>query len=230
MLTFLHDVLGRVLTRDRCVICDESFDTPACASCRAELPWTECRDELPDGSRVIAAWRYEEPVASAVRRLKYEDRPDLAVRLASLASPAFTTLAGWAPDLIVPVPLHPRRLAERGFNQAALLARAFRAQLGPYGARARVAVRALRRRVDTGQLAGKRRVERRCEVGDAFVVRQPGTVAGRCVVLVDDVVTTGATVEACAAVLRAAGATVGGVLALCRTVGRSQGSGQMADF
>ncbi len=232
MLTLVRDAIVRLLTRDRCVTCDGPFETPVCADCRPRLPWLEGRDDLGGVGPLLAAWRYEEPVASAIRRLKYNDRPDLAGRLVSLALPAFVSLPVKPPDLIVPVPLHPRRLAERGFNQAALLAHAFHAQLGQLGQTARVATRALRRRVDTGQLAGKRRAERHREIGDAFVVRHPRMVAGRRVVVVDDVVTTGATVEACASALGGAGATVTGVLALCRTLGSSDpsGSGQMADF
>jgi len=218
MLTLVLDALGRALTRDRCVVCDVSFDTGACPDCRARLPWLEGGDDLEGVGPIAAAWRYDEPVSSAVRRLKYGDRPDLAARLAALASPVLAPSAACSADCIVPVPLHPRRLAQRGFNQAMLLALAFRAQVAALQ-RTRVSPRALCRRIDTEQLVGMRRIERRLAVEEAFVVRRASEVARRRVVLVDDVVTTGATVEACASALRRAGASIVGVLALCRTVG-----------
>jgi ComF family protein len=104
-------------------------------------------------------------------------------------------------DLLVPVPLHPRRLRERGFNQSALLA----AELGRRTARPMLADALVRRR-DTAPQAGLTAAARRRNVRDAFAVARRGSVAGRVVTLVDDVFTTGATALACARVLRGAGA------------------------
>jgi len=99
------------------------------------------------------------------------------------------------------VPLHPRRRRERGFNQAELLARALAARLTRECEPA-----ALVRRRETRPQAGLTAAARRRNVAGAFAVRRQARVAGRLVVLVDDVVTTGATVAACAHALRAAGA------------------------
>ena len=213
----LFPLLSRALTRVRCPICDDSIEVPVCLTCRDRLPWiTLAPPSAP--AAVFAAWRYAEPAAAAVRRLKYEDRPDLAHPLVALAAPTVGPLIGECPDLIVPVPLHPHRLAERGFNQATLLARAFRRELRSRLAGSVVAPRVLRRHADTAKLARKGRMGRQREVTGAFSIRDPRRVCGRRVLLVDDVVTTGATVEACAEVLRQAGARVTGVAALCRTV------------
>ena len=118
-------------------------------------------------------------------------------------------------DLLVPVPLHRWRLAGRGFNQAALLARDIARQLG-----LTVAVQALRRSSNTRTLAGLHPVERSRELRGAFRVRRPEQVAGRRILLIDDVLTTGATAECCCRALKEAGAALGG--------GRRRGAGAPA--
>jgi ComF family protein len=104
-------------------------------------------------------------------------------------------------DVLVPVPLHPRRHRERGFNQAELLA----AELGRRAA-VPLAAGALVRRTDTASQSGLTAARRRDNVAGAFAVRHRSRIAGRVVVLVDDVYTTGATARSCARALRAAGA------------------------
>lgn len=114
-------------------------------------------------------------------------------------------------DVIVPVPLHTSRLARRGFNQAAVLARAL-ARSGE-----RVAVDLLRRDAPTATQAALGRGARDANVRDAFTIRRSATLTDRSVLLVDDVVTTGATVRACSRVLRDAGARHVDVWSLART-------------
>jgi ComF family protein len=122
---------------------------------------------------------------------------------------ARTLVAG--SHVIVPVPLHPRRLRERGFNQAGLIARELGRRVGrPCGEKALV------RRLDTVPQAGLSAAARRRNVADAFVVRRKGQVAGQVVTLVDDVLTTGATAYACARALRAAGAREVRMLSVAR--------------
>jgi ComF family protein len=115
--------------------------------------------------------------------------------------------------VLVPVPLHPRRLRERGFNQASLIAR----QLGRRVGRP-CHDRVLVRRRDTLPQAGLSAAARRRNVAGAFVVRRRGLVAGRVVTLVDDVLTTGATAHACARTLRKAGAREVRLLSVARVV------------
>jgi ComF family protein len=146
---------------------------------------------------------YEGGLRFLIHELKFRGRERVAERLAEriLQVPGFEGVL--SPDaVLVPVPLHPRRWRERGFNQSELLANA----LGRRSGRP-VAAKTLVRRKDTAPQTGLTRAGRRSNVAGAFAVRHRGSVAGRVAVLVDDVVTTGATARACADALRAAGAT-----------------------
>jgi ComF family protein len=149
------------------------------------------------------------PLAAAIQGLKYRGQRAVASAFGNLLATHYP----FADDaLLVPVPLHPSRLRSRGFNQALLLARAL-------GRRRKLAVaaRALARIRATTAQPGLGAAERRRNLRDAFVVRRPDTVRGRAVVLIDDVLTTGATADACARALRGAGATIVDVF----TVGRA---------
>jgi len=122
-------------------------------------------------------------------------------------------------DLIAPVPLHWRRLLTRRYNQALLLARAL-VRAAPPGVEHRLAPDLLRRHRWTGSQAGLRAKERRSNVRQAFEIhpRWAAEVAGKTVLLVEDVLTTGATAEACARVLQRGGARHVDVLTLARVV------------
>lgn len=143
--------------------------------------------------------------------LKYRGRRRIAGRLAELLLERAEVRELLEGATLVPVPLHPRRRAERGYNQADLLARALATR-----SRAAVATGILTRRRDTPPQAGLPAARRRRNVKDAFAVPRPERVAGRTLVLVDDVYTTGATLRACAEVLRRAGASEVRVLTLAR--------------
>ena len=116
-------------------------------------------------------------------------------------------------DLLVPVPLHWTRLFQRRYNQAALLAHAIHAAGGP-----RVAADWLVRRRRTPSQGHLGPVARERNVRGAFALRPGRNVAGKRVVIVDDVLTTGATIEECARVLRRSGAASVGVLTLARAL------------
>jgi ComF family protein len=148
------------------------------------------------------------PLAAAVRALKYQARRPLARTLGTLLAREYP----FAPDaVLVPVPLHPRRLRERGFNQSLLLARALgRARRLVVARRALVRIRA------TVAQPGLTRAEREENLRGAFAVRTAEAIRDHAVVLVDDVLTTGATANACAAALLAAGATRVDVYTVCR--------------
>jgi ComF family protein len=158
---------------------------------------------------LVAAAAYTAGARQALLRLKR--RPELAVPLARWMIVRLAPFPPFGADWLVPVPLHPRRLAERGYNQAALLSAAL---ARPAGARSRPMT--LSRCRDTDRQAGQTRADREHNVSGAFVARPSRRLAGKQVVLVDDVVTTGATALGCIAALREAGALVSGILALSR--------------
>ncbi|HYV56760.1 MAG TPA: ComF family protein [Candidatus Nitrosopolaris sp.] len=138
-------------------------------------------------------------LAIAVQALKYRRRRIVAQSLGALLAEHYPFDRD---ALLVPVPLHPHRLRERGFNQALLLARVLGRRRG-----LAVAARALIRKRHTRAQPGLAAEERRRNLRGAFAVTSPAIVRGRHIVLVDDVLTTGATADACARSLLAAGAT-----------------------
>ena len=150
-------------------------------------------------SRLRSAVAYEGPVEPLVHRFKYQGWRALAKPLALLLCDRIV-VEGLASSLVVPVPLHSDRRRQRGFNQAELLARELRRHLNLRDPPGRlVRIRATRPQV------GSDRLRRWENVHGAFAWRG-GALDGRSLMVVDDVATTGATLEACAAALKAAGA------------------------
>lgn len=195
----------------RCGGCLAWSDTPLCLRCRAALEPDLDGTAIPALDASLAAVAYAGPVSDWMQRFKYP-RPGLTRLdpapigiLLDLIGEAARDAPGPSPDLVVPVPLHPRRIRARGFNPAASLARRVARVAG-----CRTAPRALRRTRDTPSQTGLDRLGRRRNVAGAFVcnLRPPGTVW-----LVDDVVTTGATLSECARELRRNGARR--VVAVC---------------
>lgn len=168
----------------------------------------------PAYRRARAAVRYDETARTLTHALKYQDRIDLAPPLGRWMARAGQELLAGA-DLIVPVPLHWRRSWGRRYNQSGALAKAVGRQSG-----VAVATGALERTRATAQQIGLSRAERARNVQGAFRVppHQAATVAGRRVVLIDDVLTTGATVDACARALLRARACDVDVLTFARVV------------
>jgi ComF family protein len=183
---------------------------PLCASCRRGLHWLGSEPVRIAGHDVWAPLAYEGPARELVRALKYRGAERLANAMA--AQIAATAPSGWLRGALVPVPLHAARLRRRGFNQAELLARELARRTG-------LAVDdCLERRRPRAPQAGRPRAER---VGVRADIRPaPGAEAPRRALLVDDVVTTGATIAACARTLRAVGACEVRVLAYARTLAR----------
>lgn len=196
-----------------CDVCAEPQQTAVGMTCR------RCRATPPPYRRVVAPWRYGGELAVALRRFKYGGargggRAELARPLAALLAPALAAAVA-SVDVIVPVPLHARRLRERGFSQAQRLVEAARRLAG---VTTPVLATGLVRPRETAVQAGLTRPGRARNVAGAFAVPAGAALAilGKRILVVDDVITTGATAAACARALRAAGAHAVDVLALAR--------------
>jgi ComF family protein len=209
---FLRDIvpgLESLLFPSRCRVCGADLDDGArllCPACRSELTaslppdWRRaCALEGGDGPR-FASRPYDGPAGEAVRLLKFRGKRRLAPLLAEAAGPLAGALKGaYGLDTLVPVPLHPRRRRERGFNQAEEIGARVAAEAGLAFRR-----RGLNRTKYTTPQLGLTGEKRQSNVRGAFAARED--FSGRGVLLLDDVITTGATVRECAAVLRNAGA------------------------
>jgi len=171
-----------------------------------------CREHPPVFRQARAALRYDDQARRLILPLKHGDRIELAEILAPMMVRAGVGLLA-AAEVLVPVPLHRRRLFQRKYNQAAVLAFA----VGRLAGRP-VLPDALVRTRRTEPLDRKSPEERAREVAGSFSVlpSRAGRIAGRTVLLVDDVMTSGSTAGACAAVLMAAGATAVDVLVAAR--------------
>lgn len=204
-----------------CALCElalEPVPRPGCPLCAEPDPrgrlCRRCRTDRPPFATARAAFVHEGPLARAVHRFKYEGRSELAAPLGrALAAVEGSWLNGLGPGaLLVPVPLHAGRRIRRGYDQAALLARALGAATGM-----RLDLGLLRRTRRTRRQVGLSEAQRLANVAGAFQVRR--RVAGPTVVLLDDVFTTGATARAASSVLLASGADAVHVLTLARAVG-----------
>ena len=173
-----------------------------CRRCGVEVEFAQrqcgCRGRLKALSRLRSAVAYEGPIERAVQRFKYEGWRRLAGPLALLLAERLV-VEGLAAHFVLGVPLHPGRLRQRGFNQAELLARELRRRLAlrkPPGELVRTRA--------TPPQVGHDRLWRLENVRGAFEWRG-ADLAGQSLLVVDDVATTGATLDACAASLRACG-------------------------
>lgn len=207
-----------------CSVCGERLPGPclpsAAEGAEGELRCLECLRLEPPFQRAVAYGSYESGLRELIHLLKYERvRPAALVLGRMLAeaagkiTPEFDTKAL---PLVVPVPLHDSKRRQRGFNQSELIARAMLRNMA--GAPLSLNPSSLRRTRATESQTGFSRAQRRANVRGGFAVSRPKDVAGRDVLLVDDVFTTGTTVSECARVLQRAGAARVWVVTVARVL------------
>jgi ComF family protein len=177
-------------------------------------PCSECLLEPPPFESARALMIYREEIFPIIHRMKYGARPSLARFFGEVMLREFERVLGdMEVDGIIPIPLHPRRLRQRGFNQAALMAKRIGRRLG-----IQVEERAFARTRWTEPQVGLSRARREVNVRGAFKVRQPEKIQDRQWLLVDDVYTTGSTLREAARTLKKAGAATVQVLTLARVL------------
>lgn len=240
---FRRRLIDALLPQD-CLLCSApSGSAPICADCAGELPplptplcprcaqpggtnetCGRCQRHPPHFDRLIAVFPYTFPIDRMVQRLKYGHQLALADWFGKQLALACVDVAA---DLIAPMPLHPRRMAERGFNQALEIARPLAQSLATRFDHDRVSAGAAQiarpaiwhcceRLRQTTPQEGLTLRERRRNLRGAFACTEE--VAGRHVLLVDDVVTTGASADECARTLKLHGAARVTVAAVARTL------------
>jgi competence protein ComFC len=185
---------------DDCSIAFPRFSTPWCDRCGVPATYSRCKCPSTPAKleQVRSVGPFDGWLRGAVVQFKYHGE---WARAAHLAEPLATTIIHLQRvDALIPVPLHPTRLRQRGFNQSLLLAQQAGGLLGVEVREALIRTRRTDAQVNLGA------EQRMANVAGAFAVRPDILVAGRSVVLVDDVVTTGSTLSACAAALIGAGA------------------------
>ncbi|HUN56358.1 MAG TPA: ComF family protein [Smithella sp.] len=217
----LHPVSGQIfcpdcgdkikfITGDICHICGTTFpDSPArshlCGDCLENKIYFSC---------ARAVFSYENFILNAIHQFKFKRNISAGEILASfMAGFSFPDIDFADYSLLIPVPLHIKRLRERGFNQSLVLARAV-------GKKRQIPVNfsVLKRRRFTLTQTGSNREERKENIKGAFEVTNPKKIAGKNIILVDDVYTTGATINECAKTLVKAGARKIAVLTLARVL------------
>jgi ComF family protein len=202
-----------------CSLCGERLFSPyLIAGAQGELRCGLCRRIEPVFARAVAYGSYEDGLRGLIHLLKFGGVRPAAAVLGRMLAEAITTLESELPELVVvvPVPLHRSKLRQRGFNQAELIARAA-LKLNPRRDRFSLCAGALVRKRETTSQIGLTRRQRRENLRGAFgIVR--AAIKGQEVLLVDDVLTTGATVSECARVLLRAGASKVWVATVARTL------------
>ncbi|MBI5854000.1 MAG: ComF family protein [Nitrospirae bacterium] len=182
-----------------CARCGRPFASPISTQYSPGLVCADCRRHPPAYARAWSCYRYEPPLQDAIQLLKYQRKVALASPLAALF--AHRPVQPSAFDLIMPVPLHADRLREREFNQALLLADRLATALNlPLSYDHLIRTKATAPQSELNRAARLQNLRR------TFAVRAPDDIQGKRILLVDDVFTTGTTVNECAKVLRKAGA------------------------
>jgi ComF family protein len=231
-----HEVYIWLKNVRTCLLCDEHSDSASaiCTACESDLPWlidqcdhcalplpmpgltcAQCIRQPPAFSQVIVPWLYDFPIDALVTRFKHQAKWPLGRLLAELLSQTLRHRFDEGlerPDILVPVPLASKRMRQRGYNQAAMLA----SWLGS-AMQLPVDERLIKRVKETPAQQGLNAKARKRNLRDAFALPAPHRVIDRHIALIDDVLTTGSTADTLTRLLLKAGATKVDVYCLART-------------
>ena len=202
----------------RCIFCGKILPTGArdiCPACQAGLPWLEEGQAEQSGeffSLCASPLRYQDTVRASLHRYKFRGQRGYAKAYGRLVAQCVKDHLSGCYDLITWVPLSHRRLKERGYDQAMLLAMAVALELDD------VAVETLRKSRNTDAQSGlSGEAARRANVLGAYEAVDPELICGKRVLLIDDIITTGSTISECARTLR----TMGAQDVVCATLARA---------
>lgn len=217
MYRFLLDVMHsfrQLIYPPRCALCDRCLDL--CPGCESSLRRLEADFTAPHlyhkwFDRARSLFPFEGALRDALHGFKYEQRFDLARFFVGHLDVEARAMGFF--DIVIPVPLHSKRLRERGFNQAALIARPLARKMG-----CAYDVSVLKRSREVGPQVGRELKDRLKAVKGIFEVTDQEKIKGKRVLLIDDVITTGSTVNECARVLKKAGVSLVDVLTIARTI------------
>lgn len=232
---WLPGFIDKYLFPDLCILCDTPKETGSnwfCSECLAKLHKnSQSTDRCPRCSQnqknlkcachitwdypfqsIFSLLDYDENVQEIIRHIKYRGKKNLAYDMAMFAL-SYTTLTIHQIDYIVPVPLHRRRQNKRGYNQAEWFGKGISSQTG-----IEVLTDVICRVRQTGTQTKLNRAERNSNMNGVFRVIEKTSekIRGRCIALVDDVVTTGATTSACTQVLLDAGCSAVHIVSIAR--------------
>ena len=216
----IRECILDILFPPRCVFCQRilnSGKSGICSECQSQLPWItgrEAEQKLEFISLCVSPLWYQDNVRESIHRYKFYDRSGYAQTFGTLTAQCVTDHLSGEYDLISWVPLSAKRLKKRGYDQAMLLAKETAMNLN------QIAVETLHKIRNTDAQSGiKDDSARRANVLGAYEVIDPEFVVGKRILLVDDVVTTGATLSECARVLR----TYGAKDVFCVSLARARG-------
>ena len=200
----------------KCFLQLKFIKSPYCSCCGRVFPGGEnhlcgvCLKSSWAFDKARCLFIYEKNIAKLIHDLKYSGKTTGISSFRWLSEQSVILDDLTRPDFILPVPLHSKRLRKRGFNQALLLAKS----LFPKE-KEKIRYNILLRKKDTPAQAGLSGIERRKNLKNAFTVKKSSELSGKKVLILDDVFTTGSTLNECAKVLKAAGCTNVEVLAIC---------------
>ncbi len=209
----MFQFLGDLLYPDLCLSCDEHKKMPDdiwCVPCAYKISVTDYHlyENNPVSERFYGKIKLHRATAlfnfakggylqNLVHKLKYENRPEIGLALGKLLANLLLTQADYDVDTVVPVPMHPSKEFKRGYNQAAVFGQGIAEVLNcPLSTQDFIKTKA------TITQTAKSRAERLENVKDVFFIQNPQNLSGKHILLVDDVITTGATLESCVHILQ----------------------------